>query len=87
MPRVNHRLDSPGCSEYALREAQVLEEMKRLGWEEDDLPRRRKGDEGKVKIARRLRQETPVSLKWIAQRLRMGSWTYVSNLLPEKTYL
>jgi hypothetical protein len=46
-----------------------------------------KGDEGKVKAARRLRQETPVSLKRIAQRLHMGSWTHVSNLLHEKSHL
>jgi REP element-mobilizing transposase RayT len=59
----------------------VREEMKRLGWTEDDLPRRRKGDAGKVVVARRLREETTMSLKWIAQRLHMGSWTYVSNLL------
>ena len=26
-----------------------------------------------------------MSLKWIAQRLQMGSWTYVSNLLHEKS--
>jgi len=25
-----------------------------------------------------------MSLKWIAQRLQMGSWTYVSNLLNAK---
>ncbi len=31
------------------------------------------------------RRETPMSLKWIAQRLRMGSWTYVFNLLNQKT--
>jgi len=35
-------------------------------------------------MARRLRQETTMSLKWIAQRLQMGSWTYVSNLLHER---
>ena len=63
----------------------VLEEMKRLGWEEADLRQRRKGDAGKVMAARRLRQETPMSYKWIAQRLHMGSWTYVSNLLNEKS--
>jgi hypothetical protein len=51
------------------------------------LPRWRKGDEGKEKAARRLRQETPVSLKRIAQRLHMGSWTHVSNLLHEKSHL
>jgi hypothetical protein len=39
---------------------------------------------GKVLVARRLRQETTMSLKWIAQRLQMGSWTYVSNLLNEE---
>jgi hypothetical protein len=26
-----------------------------------------------------------MSLKWIAQRLHMGSWTYVSNLLNEQS--
>ena len=26
---------------------------------------------------------TAMSLKWIAERLHMGSWTYVSNLLNE----
>ena len=26
-----------------------------------------------------------MSLKWIAQRLQMGSWTYVSNLLNGKS--
>jgi len=31
-----------------------------------DLPVRRKGDSGKVRVARRLRQETTMSLKWIA---------------------
>ena len=38
----------------------------------------------RVQVARRLRQETTMSLKWIAARLHMGSWTYVSNLLNEK---
>ncbi len=59
----------------------VIEETKRLGWQKGDLQRRRKGDKGKVAVARRSRRETTMSLKWIAQRLQMGSWTYVSNLL------
>ena len=42
------------------------------------------GDKEKVKLARRLRAETTMTLRWIADRLRMGSWTYVSNLLREK---
>lgn len=64
----------------------VAEELRRLGWKEEDLIRQRKGDEGKVRTARRLRAETPVSLKWIASRLRMGRWTYVSNLLHAKPH-
>jgi REP element-mobilizing transposase RayT len=62
----------------------VREELRRRGWKEEDLPGLRKGDKGKVAVARRLRRETTMSLKWIARRLQMGSWTYVSNLLHEK---
>ncbi len=65
-------------------ERTVMEGMKRLSREKGDLQRRRKGDKGKVAMARRLRKETTMSLKWIAQRLQMGSWTYVSNLLRER---
>jgi hypothetical protein len=61
----------------------VREELNRLGWEEEALHTRRKGDKSKVLLARRLRQETTMSLKWIAERLQMGSWTYVSNLLRQ----
>ena len=64
-------------------ERMVREEIERLGWDEDQLRARRKGHRAKVLLARRLRQETTMSLKWIAQRLQMGSWTYVSNLLNE----
>jgi hypothetical protein len=35
----------------------------------------------KVRMARRLRQETTMTLGWIAQRLHMDAWTDVSNLL------
>jgi hypothetical protein len=30
---------------------------------------------------RRMRSETTMSLKWIAENLKMGTWTHVSNLL------
>ncbi|MEO8426332.1 MAG: transposase [Verrucomicrobiota bacterium] len=62
----------------------VREELKRAGWKEKDLPEQRKGDEAKIAVARRLRQETTMTLQWIAKRLEMGSWTYVSNLLNAK---
>jgi REP element-mobilizing transposase RayT len=62
----------------------VREELRRGGVKEEQLPAMRKGDKLKVSLARRLRRETTMTLKWIARRLHMGSWTYVSNLLHEK---
>jgi hypothetical protein len=59
----------------------VAAELRRRNLTEDDLMGRRKGDPEKVKIGMRLRQESTMSLKWIAQRLKMRAWTHVSNLL------
>ena len=59
----------------------VKEELRRLGWSEGELQRRRKGDVEKIRIARRIRRETTMSLKWIAASLAMGTWTYVANCL------
>jgi hypothetical protein len=59
----------------------VQEELKRLGWTKAELNWRRKGDEAKVALARRLREKTAVSLRWIAETLYMGTWTHVSNRL------
>jgi hypothetical protein len=41
----------------------------------------RKGDFGKVAIAKRLREETTVTLAWIAERLKMGVKTHLAPLL------
>jgi hypothetical protein len=62
----------------------TLEEA--CGKAERDLIRRRKGDEGKIKTARRLRAETPASLMWIGNRPHMGGWMPVSNLLHAKPH-
>jgi putative transposase len=62
-------------------EEMVREGLKRLGWKETDLEARRKGDREKLKLALRLREETTVTVKWIAERLRMGTWTHVNHLL------
>ena len=58
--------------------------LKARGWQDTDLSQLAKGEEGKVEIAGRLRQQTTMSLKWIAQQLHMGSWTHLSNLLAQK---
>jgi len=59
----------------------VERELKRRRWKEEDLKARRKGDKTKVAIAARLRKETTMTLKWIAEHLMMGSWNNVSNRL------
>jgi REP element-mobilizing transposase RayT len=65
----------------------VSEELKRQGWKDAQLGLRRKRDKVKIAVAKRLRKETTMTLKWIAERLQMGSWTYVSNLLAsERTH-
>jgi hypothetical protein len=38
----------------------------------------------KVRMARRLRRETTMTLKWIADHLNMGTWTHLSNLLSKQ---
>ncbi len=64
----------------------VNEELRRLGWTEKESEQRPKEDKQKVETARMLRQQTTMTLKWIAQHLHMGSWTYVSNLLHQNQH-
>ncbi|MCU0784543.1 MAG: hypothetical protein MUF81_10985 [Verrucomicrobia bacterium] len=59
----------------------LQEELDKLGWTGAELNRRAKGDARKIRIARRLRTETAVTLKWIAAELHMGTWTHVANRL------
>ena len=58
-------------------ESIVAGELKRHGWKESELGLRPKADKVKIALAQRLRKETTMTLKWIAARLQMGSWTYV----------
>jgi len=64
-------------------EAIILARLKELGWRKTELVARRKSDPHKIALARDLRSQTTMSLKWIARRLGMGSWTHVSNLLRQ----
>ena len=65
-------------------EAIVAEELKRRQWDEADLGRRAKGEGPKVAIAVRLRAETAMTVKWIAQRLQMGAPSHVNHLLYQR---
>jgi len=70
-------------SDEAHAERLMQGELRRRKWRNEELARRRKRDPAKLQIAWRLRQETTMTLKWIAQRLQMGRWTYLSNCLLE----
>ena len=65
----------------ARAEALVNDALKALGWKQGELAARPKGDRQKVQIARRLRKQSSVTLSWIAQRLQMGTHTYLAHLL------
>lgn len=79
--REHHYGEERAETEQEQAEGIVQERLKRLGWTEADLEARRKGDREKLKLAIRLREETTVTVKWIAERLRMGSWTHLNHLL------
>lgn len=63
------------------REALIEDCLQQLGMEESDLHLSPKGHPSKVVIASRLRRETTAPLRWIADRLTMGSANYVAKLL------
>ena len=59
----------------------VREGLAKANWSEKDLARHPKGDPVKLAVAVRLRAESTVPLKWIARRLQMGTWRYLTRLL------
>jgi len=50
----------------------VQEQLRVLGWTQTDLAARTKSDRSKLAIAARLKAETTLSLKQIAERLHLG---------------
>ena len=65
--REHHYGEERAQTEKEQAEGIVQEGLKRLGWKESDLETRRKGDREKLKIALRLRAETSMTVKWIAE--------------------
>ena len=51
----------------------IAEELARLGWQEAEMAARRKQDPDKVQLAQRLRKETTLSVRQIAERLHLGT--------------
>jgi len=59
----------------------VEPELRRRRWTRAQLTRWRKGDKRKVRIALRLRRETTLTLKWMAEQLALGTWANVARRL------
>jgi hypothetical protein len=81
LEEVNRRLVTQIEALNGHAEGIVAEESKRRHWGEEELARRAKGDAQKVAVAVRLRAETAVTVKWIADRLHRGAPGYVNHLL------
>jgi putative transposase len=62
-------------------EACVRKALREAGLREKDLEALPKGDLRKLKVARRLRGETTMTLEWVAKRLQMGTSGHLSHLL------
>jgi REP-associated tyrosine transposase len=77
----HHGGDERRETEEAWAEQLLTEELKRRRWTEAELAQARKGGLEKLALARRLRQETTMTLPWIAQRLNMGASGSLANLL------
>ena len=79
--RKGERASERRETDAVLAERMVHEALTKARWRQIDLATQPKGHPVKVKIAQQLRCQTPMSRQWIADRLRMGSSSYVSNLL------
>jgi hypothetical protein len=60
-------------STAAKAERMIAEEPQRLGWNSADLKLRLKTDPAKVQIASRPQAETTRTVRWIAERLNLGT--------------
>jgi hypothetical protein len=77
----NHQARERAETEEAKAERIIQASLREVGWTEEDLRKRQKCAPEKVRMAKRLRAETTLSLKKVAERLKMGTWTNTSNLL------
>ena len=69
----NHAGEMRRQANQARAEGIIAGELKRLRWKPGELSRRAKNDPGKLAMAARLRRETTLPLKWIAQRAHLGA--------------
>ena len=94
LPRLLERLEGKMKEHHGGEERRETElerarslmarEMAAAGWDETRLRTERKAHPTKIRIARLLRTETTMPLKWIAAQLGVGSWTYLNHLLRQR---
>jgi len=70
-----------GESASAKAERIIGEELQRLGWTRADLEERNRSAPEKLELAARLRRETTLTIREIAQRLHLGSWKSATTRL------
>ena len=68
-----------GESDEPKAQRMVAAMLQEAGWKEAELERRLKGDMKKGRMAARLRAETTMTWRWIAERLVMGHWRTAVN--------
>jgi hypothetical protein len=86
------RIQYPGAIYHVINRGDRREPMfaddqdrqKFLGWREEDLRARLKGETSKVELAQELRTQTAMPLAWIAQRLWLGSRGFLTWLLQRR---
>ena len=76
---TQHHGEELGESDEQKAQRLVAEMLREAGWKESELGRRLKGDVKKGRMAARLRAETAMTWRWIAERLAMGHWRTAAN--------
>ena len=73
--------------ERSLAEFIIAEELKMGRRQEEELKTRHKGESVTVALAARLRAETTMTARWIAERLAMGTRGYLNHLMYRRRKL
>ena len=87
LDRMSGQLGEHHAGELRRESAQVkadriiAEALRRLGWARSDLEQRNRSAPEKLELAARLRRETTLTIKEIAQRLYLGSWKSATTRL------
>lgn len=71
-------------SEQQRAERILREELRKLGWTSRHLQDTPKNDPRKLRIARRLRDQTTMTWTWISTHLHTGVWRYLANTLHDQ---